>query len=273
MFETAAPSTEFRISSLQRLVKGGRWRVEAMRSHQRPVLLWFTRGQGRITVAGVTRGYGAHNAVFIPSGTMHGFEMAATVLGHAIFFPRGVDLGLPAAPLHLRLRDAPVQAEITALVDAMEREVGRAQPGMDRALYHHAGLIAVWLERQAVALGEADAGRPRASIRLAEAYAALVERDFRSGKGVADYAAELGVTPTHLSRVCNETCGRPAHGLLQDRVLSEARRLLRDTPLPVKDIAQTLGFTSPAYFARAFQARTGRTPSDFRVSGERPGVR
>ena len=32
--------------------------------------------------------------------------------GQAIFFPRGVDLGLPSDPLHLRLREATVQAEM-----------------------------------------------------------------------------------------------------------------------------------------------------------------
>jgi AraC-like DNA-binding protein len=269
MYETPAPAADFRISSLQRMAQGGKWRVEAMRSYSRPLLLWFTRGQGRITVSGVTRGYGPHNAVFIPAGTMHGFDMLGHVFGHAIFFPRGVDLGLPSEPVHLRLRDGAVQAEITALVDAMERELNRGQPGMDRALYHHAGLIAVWLERQAASAEHSAPARPKAANRLAEAYTALVERDFRSGKGVADYAAALGVTPTHLSRVCNETCGRPALGLLQDRVLFEARQLLRETDRPVKDIAQSLGFTSAAYFTRAFQARTGMTPSAFRNRGER----
>jgi hypothetical protein len=75
MFEPAAPGTDFRMTSLARMAQGGKWRVEAMRSYSRPFLLWFTRGQGRITVNGVTRGYGPHNAVFIPAGTMHGFDM------------------------------------------------------------------------------------------------------------------------------------------------------------------------------------------------------
>lgn len=268
MFETPAPGTDFRMMSLARLAQGGKWRVEAMRGYARPLLLWFTRGQGRITIGGVTRGYGPHNAVYIPAGTMHGFDMVGVVHGQAIFFPRGVDLGLPGDTLHLRLRDATVQAEVTSLIDAMERELNRAQPGMDRALFHHAGLVAVWLERQAAAAVPPD--RPRASVRLAEAYAALVERDFRTGKGVADFAADLGVTPTHLTRVCNETCGRGAHELLQDRVLFEARRLLGESDLAVKEIAQTLGFTSAAYFTRAFQAHTGLTPTDFRAAGERP---
>ena len=32
-------------------------------------------------MAGVTRGYGPHNAIFVPAGTMHGFDMLGQVLG------------------------------------------------------------------------------------------------------------------------------------------------------------------------------------------------
>jgi AraC-like DNA-binding protein len=127
-------------------------------------------------------------------------------------------------------------------------------------------LLGVWLERQ-VEAHQADVKRPTAAKRLASRYSALLERDFRSGHGVADYATELGVTPTHLSRVCRESCGRSASDLLQDRRLYEARRLLAETREPVKTIAHTLGFTSPAYFTRAFHAKIGKTPSQFRRTG------
>ncbi len=99
---------------------------------------------------------------------------------------------------------------------------------MTGALAFHGGLLAVWLERQIAALPDPEA-RPDKARRLTAAFTALVERDFRSGKSVNDYAAELGVTPTHLSRVCNAACGRPASALLADRVHYEARRLLAET--------------------------------------------
>ena len=51
---------------------------------------------------------------------------------------------------------------------------------------------------------------------------------------------------------------------LQDRRHYEARRLLSETRLPIKEVASALGFSSAAYFSRAFQAQTGRTPSSFR---------
>ena len=255
--------SQMRFVPIPRLAAGGRWRVEAMRSLSEPLLLWYTRGQGRITVAGTTRGYGPHNAVFIPAGIMHGFEVSSQVFGTAVFFGRASTVTLPDGPHHLRIRDSATLMELNATLDAVQRELDSDRPAHDRATRHHLGLLGVWLERQ-VAQAAPDTVRPDAARKLAARYAALLERDFRSGKGVADYAQVLGVTPTHLSRVCNQACGRAASVLLQERVLFEARKLLAETRAPVKSIAESLGFRSPAYFTRAFQHRTGQTPTAFR---------
>ncbi|MFD2175279.1 helix-turn-helix domain-containing protein [Rhodobacter lacus] len=262
-----APSAP-RVVPLARLAQGGRWRVEAMRALSEPCLLWFTRGQGRITLGGVTRGYGPHTAVFLPPGVMHAFEIGLQTHGMAVFFGRGTDLPLPHAAQHLRIRDTAAQGEMTGLIDSAGRELDSGRPGAERAASHYLGLLSVALERQTAAQPQetrpATGGRGR---KLVARYTALLERDFRSGHGVADYAASLGVTATHLTRACRANCGRAASDLLQDRRLYEARRLLAETRAPVKDIAASLGFTSAAYFTRAFQARTGKTPSAFRRGG------
>ncbi len=87
---------------------------------------------------------------------------------------------------------------------------------------------------------------------------------------MAHFARLLGVTPTHLSRCCNETCGRPAHALLSDRVLYEARMMLKETTRPIHEIAAELGYGSAAYFTRSFQKATGRTPTAFRRDAREP---
>ena len=262
MLQLRDPDAEFRVQSLQRFAQGGRWKTESMRSYKRPVILWFTRGQGKITVSGTTRGFGANNAVYIPPNTMHGFSLMGPVQGTVLFLPSTVAQEFPEVPGHLRLRRQAEQAELSALIDAIDREAREDRPARDRAMLHHAGLLAVWLERHAD-LAEAPQDE-RAAGRLANAFTALVERDFRSGASVSDYAALLGVTPTHLTRACRTTCGRSASRILADRVHYEARRLLRDTDLPVSEIGRRLGFRSAAYFTRAFQTNTGATPTSFR---------
>lgn len=257
------------IVSVARMVQGGRWRTEAMRSYDRPVLIWFTRGQGRLTVAGRSSGYGPHNLLFLPKQTMHGFTTMGPVLGSVVFLPDEPSLDWPVEPMHLRIHEAQQQRELTGIIEAMQREATSGEDHANRALTYHAGLLSVWLTR----IAELYAHVPNpssatrldtAAHRLAEAFTALVERDFRNPAGVQHYAGLLGVTPTHLSRVCRKVAGRPALDILTDRRHFEARRLLRDTNIQIAEIARKCGFTSAAYFTRAFRARSGQSPSEFR---------
>jgi AraC family transcriptional activator of pobA len=258
-----ADRSDMRMIAIPRLAAGGRWRVEAMRTLSEPCLLWFTRGQGRITVAGVTRGYTPHNVIFIPAGVMHGFEVGPQVFGSAVFFGKDTAVTLPNEPVHLRIRDVHLHQEMNGILDMIQREMDSDTPAHDRATRHYLGLLGVWLERQSVRAAS-EVVRPDAAHRLVARYTDLMERRFRDGAGVGTLAGELGVTPTHLTRCCRQTCGRPAIDLLQDRRIFEACTLLLETRTPIGRIGQSLGFTSAAYFTRAFQHHTGLSPSAFR---------
>lgn len=255
--------SQMRLVAIPRLAAGGRWRVEAMRTLSEPCFLWFTKGQGRITIAGVTRGYTSHNAIFIPAGVMHGFEVGPQVFGSAIFFGRNSTVTLPEEPQHLRIREVHAQQELNIVLDAIQREMDSNTPAHDRATRHYLGLLGVWLERQSARVA-AETPRPDAAKRLVARYTKLMEREFRTGSGVGEIAAALGVTSTHLTRCCRQACGRSAIELLQDRRIFEARRLLSETDMAVGRIGESLGFASAAYFTRAFQNLTGVSPTAFR---------
>lgn len=254
----------YRVEPIARMITGGsKWRTEAMRSHRTPTLLWFTRGQGRITVTGVTRGFGAHNLVYLPPRTMYGFETVGQVYGYAVHLPDSPELDFPEAPLHMRFREVTQQNEITGLIENLASEIDHDQPERARAMALKAGLISVWLTRQVQIMPEYDL-TPDASRRLTAAFTAQVERDFRTEHSVTHYAASLGVTTTHLTRACNVACARSASAIVADRVHFEARRLLKETDLPINVIAARLGFQSPSYFTRAFSKQTGTSPRAFR---------
>ncbi|MEJ6398198.1 helix-turn-helix transcriptional regulator [Yoonia sp. 208BN28-4] len=249
--------------------QNGRWRTEAMRSHATPRLIHITKGQGRITVAGLTRGYGPNNLIFIPAHVMYGFEVGPTVVGQILTIPAAMAPEWPDTPVHMRLRDVTQQQEASTLFEGLEREIKSSRNAHSRAAHYHLGILSVFFERQ-LEDQPADPNAQRAetsAARLVAAYSDLIERDYRSQKGVADFAAELGVTPTHLTRCCKQSCGKSALALLRNRVHYEACVMLRDTRIPVRDIASALGFRSAAYFTRSFQAHAGLTPSTFRKHG------
>lgn len=268
-FASEMQKTALALTAIGHSTQASRWRTEAMRSHATPRLILITKGQGRITIAGLTSGYGPNNLIYIPAHTMYGFEVGPTVFGQMITIPSAMASEWPDEATQLRLRDVGVQKEMAAIIEALERELKISGQTHSRAAHYHLGLLAVFFERQ-LDTSQSDTFKARAqttAARLVAAFTDLIERDYRSDHGVADYATILGVTPTHLTRCCNQTCGKSALALLRDRVHYEACVLLRDTKTPVNEIATQLGFHSAAYFSRSFAAQTGATPSNFRKVG------
>ncbi len=52
-----------------------------------------------------------------------------------------------------------------------------------------------------------------------------------------------------------------------DRALiRKAKVLLHHTPMPVAEVAETLGFATPSFFIRFFHRQTGQTPLQYRKS-------
>ena len=250
------------LAPIMHVGQASRWRTEAMRSHSAARLIHISKGQGRITVAGLTNGYGPNNLIYLPPHTMYGMEVGQTVFGQIMTLPDKT--GWPDASFHLRLVDADPQKDLVTLFEAIEREL---QPNGDiRAAECHLGLLKIFVERQLKRRDPAaiDKRRTSAAGKLVARYTTMIAHDFHSDRSIADYAAALNVTPTHLTRCCQQTCGRSALALLNDRIHYEACVLLKETSKPIQSIAQSLGFQSPAYFTRSFQEKSGQSPSDFR---------
>lgn len=248
------------------------WRASLPHSDPRHVFLWITRGQGRCLIGGRRRGLGVHTALVLPAGALFSLDPGAQSFGLACLIPPGTGLLMPDEPQLLRVRDPRAQADLTTLLETMQREQNDARPFLDEALTAQGALLTVWL-RRAMIDGAEDGAKPTAAQRLVEAYAALVEREYRTGVSMQDLAGKLGVTPTHLTRVCKSTAGLTASDLLTGRILHAARDMLNTTTLPANRIAAELGFRSAAYFSRFILRHTGKTPTDLRKSRPRHGPR
>ena len=251
------------VRSMSQFSAGARWQLEL--AHDRPyhTLIWFTRGQGRMLLDGRLRGLGPHNAVFIPAGALFAIETGVQNLAQVLTIPDGSPIRLPDRPHHLRIRDKLVQSEMTGLIESTQREQSMGRPLTQDALEAHVALISVWLRRQMV-LDEHVPAPLSAGERLSLQFTQLVSRHYSSGLPTGFYADELGVTPTHLSRVVKAATGKTAADVLTERVVHAARNLLEATTHPARNIAQHLGFGSAAYFTRFVQQHTGQSPSHLR---------
>lgn len=99
--------------------------------------------------------------------------------------------------------------------------------------------------------------------RLA-AFNILIDEFYKEQKLVGFYAEKLHISANYLNILCKKHLKVSATELIQQRVCTEAKRLLQGNSLSIKEIAFDLGFADHAYFSNFFRSRTGVTPTKFR---------
>jgi len=73
------------------------------------------------------------------------------------------------------------------------------------------------------------------------------------------------VSPAHFARAFRDAFGLPPHRYLLTRRIERASALLRDTGLPILDIALRTGWASLGSFGRTFRDVTGQSPGELRA--------
>lgn len=240
------------------------------RLHQ---MLLVEKGGGEARFETGTVALAAMTLVNVPTGHVHGFSFVPGTDGFVVTLASetldqllGGDDALRRTLA--RAAAAPADEETPALMRRIFAEFARRDFARAQMLKSLTGALAGQAAR-AVA-GTGGGGEARAGTRLLRRFEALMEAHYLAHWSVADYAAALAVTPTHLTRLARAATGRPASRLIEERLVREARRNLAFTNLPVATIAYSLGFDDPAYFSRVFaRASAGVSPRAFRTRTEK----
>ena len=91
-----------------------------------------------------------------------------------------------------------------------------------------------------------------------------IEATYADPVSAADIARRLGYTPGHLTTLVRRRTGRPLLAWITERRMTEARRLLRETDLPLGVVAARTGLRDASYLVRRFRDRHGVTPEAWR---------
>jgi AraC-like DNA-binding protein len=82
---------------------------------------------------------------------------------------------------------------------------------------------------------------------------------------VSRLARVSGVSEAHFARAFKQAFGLPPHRYLLTRRIERASALLRDSDLPIIEIAFETGWNSLGTFGRTFRDVTGESPRDLRA--------
>jgi AraC family 4-hydroxyphenylacetate 3-monooxygenase operon regulatory protein len=247
----------------------------------------LTRGSIRLNLDGQVYFGRAPLVIFTPPTIPHSFYSEEDTDGHVLTIRQEVVRGwykampgqwpesLLREPAFLELAAVPAECKgdfdgLVASIELLQKEFTRDAKGhlallqalTESAFIHLCRLL---VAQEPVAVQRAERSE---DLRVFLNFCDLVEAHFRDHLTLNEYAGHLSVTEARLNDICRRTAGRPSKEVVHERLLQEARRLLRYSAVPVTEISYLLGFADPGYFSRFFTKRAGIPPSQFRREGQ-----
>ena len=277
---THAGEERFRLRHMPEAFAKEGLRNEQLHTHSFYTIIWFQQGGGQHFVDFDSYPVVPGRVFFLSPGQLHCFDSLHNQEGYILEFSNDfLQDELTSESLFLKYdvfnafdtlpyRDMCDKGIIFLqhIIDAIQEELT-----VPDAFAHHdslAMMVRLFLIN-VQRCGKVDATRHSLTFtspkhRLFVRFRQTLELNFTAIHTVQEYARQLGVTAKTLT-ACTLECARVTPlALINDRLILEARRLLRYTDQTSKEVAFRLGFDDPSYFVKFFKRETGMLPLDFR---------
>jgi AraC-like DNA-binding protein len=162
------------------------------------------------------------------------------------------------------LSDAQLK-ELMSVAKLMLREAESHKPLRDLMLHGALNLLMAAVARlpqRNIAAMQTDTMQNRIVRQFNE----LSSEHYKDKTQVAHYADMMYVTPGHLNDTIKAVLGKTAKQVIDEKRITEAKRLLFWGEFSIKEIAWQLKFEDDGYFNRFFKKHTGHTPATFQKS-------
>ncbi len=103
------------------------------------------------------------------------------------------------------------------------------------------------------------------SSALAQAIKEHIEENFSEHLSRESVAYAFSITPNYLSHLFQKEFQTSFNEYLNQVRLEQAKHLLRNYGMTIKEVANSSGFADSNYFCRLFRQKTDRSPSEYRM--------
>lgn len=269
----------FRVNRMERIYDDAAGKPDVPHRHDYYTVIWVLEGTGTHQIDFEAYPLAADHVFFVSPGQIHQITTDTRPHGWVITFSRDflannhIEEGfLLNINLFRGYGDSPPLAISQEVATQLEALMVQMEQVADGSMGHKYAALGALLKlfliycNQACSLHDDDFETATGPASILRDFKALVEQHFRAEHKVGGYAERLHLSAKYLSEIVKSLIGKSAKQYIQDRIVIEAKRLLRFTGSSVKEIAYDLGFEEPLHFSGFFKKCTGTSPSAFRES-------
>jgi AraC family transcriptional regulator, transcriptional activator of pobA len=238
--------------------------------------IWIVNGQGNFWIDLQPKVIRANQLLFVRPEQFHKFQAGIEMEGYVISFSenfldfddQGSDLMhcnylfkmFSSSDDFIIAED--ILTDLKDIIGRMVKELNREGMFRTEILRRYFKIFLLYLIRQFE--GALQTTPQTRSHEIVEKFLSLLDKKYLTQKMVADYAADLSVTPNYLNEIVKKTTGYPAGHHIRQRVVLEAKRQATYSGTCMKEIAYYLGFCDMAHFSKFFKSTTGMNFTEFK---------
>lgn len=132
---------------------------------------------------------------------------------------------------------------------------------MNSILYEYLYLLASKFPRKYIPPQEKKVSYVEEALRY-------IENNYAHTVNIQLIADRLNIERTYLYRLFKDITGISPQEYLLDYRIRRACTLLKETNLPISDIARSVGYDDSMYFSRLFKQHKKKTPTQYRKAAE-----
>jgi AraC family transcriptional activator of pobA len=250
------------------------WVIKAHRHGQLLQILCIFNGQAEVSLNGQATEVQKNSVVIIPSGVIHGFRFEPHIEGFVLTLDNSIidperssaykAIASQQQPQVLKATDADVNYQrFLEYVALIKDESNQHNVDQNDAMTSLAQLAVISIYR-CIKTHQISRIRGEEESLTLTRFKQMLDQHYREHWPVSQYADQLHVSTSTLSRLCHQFAGESPKTIIQTRLIADARRRLMYTRQSIEYIAHDLGFKDQAYFSRFFKKLQGQTPAGYR---------